>query len=260
VIRCANCSNLVRLTPNQVRAHRNDWTLRHDPNMDRGRSDKPGSSENTLLGNLRLALSDAVLIEDQTERLLEGAAIIAEAVADLGVNPVVVGGLAVAYWSRTRYTTGEIDFLMPKREDVIERLEALGFEQSLPRHWVFDQTIAFEAPGAQLDDGDEAEPIKLASGRTVLIMSIEDMVLWRVREFLHWKDSRGFRHVLYMLGSSSLDRQRLEHRARETGLAAALRYIERAADEIRGGRRFETWEIKEAAEQLGETPPTIEES
>jgi hypothetical protein len=83
--------------------------------MDRGRSDKPGSSENTL------------------------------------------------------NTTGEIDFLMPKREDVIERLEALGFEQSLPRHWVFDQTIAFEAPGAQLDDGDEAEPIKLASGRTVLI-------------------------------------------------------------------------------------------
>lgn len=228
--------------------------------MGRSGSDDRDNSETALLADLRLALGDAVLIEDQTERLLEGAAIIAEAVADLGVKPVIVGGLAVAYWSRTRYATGEIDFVMPKRADVIERVEALGFEQSLPRHWVFEETIAFEAPGAQLDDGDEAELIKLASGRTVLILSIEDMVLWRVREFLHWKDSRGFRHVLYMLGSSGLDRQRLEHRARETGLAAALHYIEQAADEIRGGRQFEPWEIKEAAEQLGVTPPTIEGS
>ena len=46
-------------------------------------------------------------------------------------------------------------------------------------------------------------------------MSIEDMVLWRVREFL--------------------------------------------AD-IRRGRRFDTWEIKEAAEQLNRTRPTIEGS
>ena len=37
---------------------------------------------------------------------------------------------------------------MPKSEDVIERLEALGFEQSLPRNWAFTQKIAFEAPGA----------------------------------------------------------------------------------------------------------------
>jgi hypothetical protein len=239
LIRGANCSNLVRPTPNQVRARRNDWTLRHDPNMDRGRSDKPSSSENTLLTNLRLALSDAVLIEDQTERLLEGAAIIAEAVADLGVNPVVVGGLAVAYWSRTRYTTGEIDFLMPKREDVIERLEALGFEQSLPRHWVFDQTIAFEAPGAQLDDGDEAEPIKLASGRTVLIMSIEDMVLSNGLP-MRSAEAGGSKHGRSRKQRSSSARPRLQLKSHELPSKHLLELGRRARRDgglVRAGRR-----------------------
>lgn len=39
-------------------------------------------------------------IEDPTGRLLEAVAIVAEAVADLASDPVVVGGLAVAHWSR----------------------------------------------------------------------------------------------------------------------------------------------------------------
>jgi hypothetical protein len=228
--------------------------------MARGDSEGTSLPQPRSLAELREALSAAARIEDQTERLLEGAAIITAALADLGVEPVVVGGLAVAYWSRSRYTTGEIDFLMPKRDDVIERLESLGFQQALPRHWVFEETIAFEAPGAQLDEGDEAEPVTLASGRTVLLLSIEDMVLWRVREFLHWKDSRGFRHVLYMLGSPRLDRQRLERRAQETGLHAALNSIDAMAEEIRQGRHFEDWEIKEAAQQLNQGRTTIEES
>jgi hypothetical protein len=120
------------------------------------------------------------------------------------------------------YITGEIDFLLPKSRAVVARITALGFRSDAPRHFVFGERIAFEAPGVQLDEGDEAEEVALASGRAVQILAIEDAILWRVREFVHWKDSRGLRHALYMLGSPHLDRRRLGLRAAQTGLATAL--------------------------------------
>ena len=47
----------------------------------------------------RAAIEQALEIEDETERLLEVAAIVEEALAEIGIHPVVVGGLAVAYWT-----------------------------------------------------------------------------------------------------------------------------------------------------------------
>jgi hypothetical protein len=83
----------------------------------------------------RAALEEALRVEDQTERLLEVAAIVSEAVADLGVRPVVVGGLAVAFWTSGAYVTSDIDVLMPSLPEVGERLAELGFEQR-GRYWI----------------------------------------------------------------------------------------------------------------------------
>ena len=82
------------------------------------------------------------------------------------------------------------------------------------------------------------------------MLSLEDIVLWRLREFLHWHDSCGFRHVLYMLESDRLDRSRLGARADEAGLRKALDWVFWAADEITKGRTFETWEIEREAKRL----------
>ena len=123
---------------------------------------------------LRQELLAAAAIPEPTERLLEVAAIFAEAVVDLGVEPVVVGGLALAYWSGSEFATGDIDVLLPRRPELAPRLEALGFERE-GRMWLlpgFD--VAFEAPGEMLEPGDEAEPVELASGRRVLVLSLED--------------------------------------------------------------------------------------
>jgi hypothetical protein len=41
----------------------------------------------------------ALAIEDETERMLSVVAVIADAVRDLGYTPVIVGGLAVQFWT-----------------------------------------------------------------------------------------------------------------------------------------------------------------
>lgn len=55
----------------------------------------PAKPELPELDDLRRQLLAAAL-GDPTERLLEVAAIVGEALADLGIQPVIVGGLALA--------------------------------------------------------------------------------------------------------------------------------------------------------------------
>lgn len=210
-----------------------------------------GIDQPSSLDDLRRELADAVRIADETDRLLEVAAIVEEALDGIGVTAVVVGGLAVAYWTRARYTTTEIDFVMPETEEVRRRIGDLGFEKTLGRHWIYPESqVEFEIPGDFLEGGDEAEEVESKSGRSLRVISLEDMLLWRTREFLHWRDTRGVRHAIYMLESPRLDRDRLRARAAESGLTDAVNWIAKAAEEIRCGRKFEDWEIKEAAERL----------
>lgn len=59
-------------------------------------ADPPTGAEGHDPEDLREALLVAASLADPTERLLEVAAVIGEALADLGIEPVVVGGLALA--------------------------------------------------------------------------------------------------------------------------------------------------------------------
>ena len=65
-------------------------------------------------------------IDDQTERLLEAAAVVAEELAEIGRVPIIVGGLAVAYWAAGVETTGDIDVAMPDHPELGDHLELLG--------------------------------------------------------------------------------------------------------------------------------------
>jgi len=72
--------------------------------------------------------------------------------------------------------------------------------------------VAFEAPSETLEPGDEAESVELASGRRVLVLSLEDMVLWRLREWIHWHAVSGFEQAAHLLVAEPLDSSRLERR------------------------------------------------
>jgi hypothetical protein len=202
------------------------------------------------LVRLRQALLEAAVISDPTERLLEVAAIVGEAFADVGAEPVVVGGLAAAHWSRSAIITADIDVVMVRTPQLPERLRALGFQRE-GRIWTLAEgDVAFEAPAERLEPGDEAESVELPSGRVLRVLSPEDMLLWRLREWMYWNAAEGFRQAVQLLVSESLDSERLERRASEEGLAIALARLRSMATEIEGGRAFEPWELREIAEEV----------
>lgn len=192
----------------------------------------------------------AASLPEDTERLLEVAAIIAEALADLRVEPVVVGGLALAYWSDSTFRTGDIDVVVPRAPELDERLAALGFERP-GREWVLPgYEVVFEVPGETLEPGDEAESVELASGRRVLVLSLEDMLLWRLREWVHWHIAGGLEQAAHLLAAEPLDAERLERRAAEEGLTLALSELRRVKSEIESGRIFEAWELSELGKEI----------
>ncbi len=132
----------------------------------------------------RAALAEALRLEDQTERLLEVAAIVSEALEPLGIHPVLVGGLAVAYWTAGAYVTGDIDVVMPYLPEIDERLAELGFERR-GRFWLLREGgVVFEAPGSGLAAGEEAQAVELASGRAVAVLTLEDLLVGRIHEFV----------------------------------------------------------------------------
>jgi hypothetical protein len=121
------------------------------------------------LDQLRVALRRALSEREQVEQLLEVAAVITAAMAEFGVEPVVVGGLAVAYWSGGRFITMDIDFLLPRLPNIEERVRELGFVQD-GRHWVYPGSeISFEIPDQQLESGDQSERITTRSGGHVRV-------------------------------------------------------------------------------------------
>jgi hypothetical protein len=205
---------------------------------------------NSHLDSLRADLRRALGESDPVEQLLEAAAVISAAMAEFGVEPVVVGGLAVAYWSRGHFVTTDMDFLMPRLPNIEHRVQELGFVRQ-GRHWVYPESqVAFEIPDQQLEPRDESELVTTKSGGRVRVLTLEDMVLWRVREFLHWEGPRGFHQALYLLGNPRLDHERLGRRAAEENLTDALAEIWKAKKRVEAGERIESYEIHETAKRL----------
>jgi len=128
----------------------------------------------------------------------------------------------------------------------------LGFVKE-GRHWVYPGTaVTFEIPNHGLGGGDESELVTTKSGRRIRVITLEDMVIWRIREFLHWEGVRGFHQALYLLGNPRLDEPRLQRRAQEENLDDALDVIRNAAARIAKGEQIEDYEIHDAAKKLNE--------
>jgi hypothetical protein len=131
-----------------------------------------------------------------------------------------------------------------------ERVADLGFVRE-GRHWVYPgSSVVFEIPDPELGPGERTERITTKSGRDVRVLSLEDMVLWRLREFLHWEAPRGFHQALYLLGNPRLAHDRLDRRAAEEGLSDALAELRAAVTRVEAGESIESYEIHDAARRL----------
>jgi hypothetical protein len=203
------------------------------------------------LDGLRVELQRTADISDRTEQMLEIAGIVDAALRAIEIRPIVVGGLAVAYWTTGLYLTGDIDVVMPQSAQIEERLAALGFERD-GRFWTLPgRDPVFEAPGSTLElDPNGHIEVELASGRTIRIQQVEEVLLLRLAEFVATGNADVFQQCLWLLGVSGLDRERLRARADEESLSRALDALSSTANSFEHDARLELWEITDLAKSL----------
>lgn len=102
--------------------------------------------------------------------------------------PVIVGGCALAYYSREVYFTADIDLAYGDRETLDQVLKSIGFRRE-GRYWVHEGLkLAVEAPTSNLA-GDDApvETVELGEGLRCTIVGIEDLIIDRLNACKHWK-------------------------------------------------------------------------
>lgn len=133
---------------------------------------------------------DKLRTKSKFEKMLYTTAIITKLVEIDNAIPIIVGGLAVEIYTRSDYTTVDIDLVTSKRTEVVDILEKLGFSKE-GRHWFHeDLLISVEIPSDVLEGSYEKKiKLNLPGNLYVYVISIEDIILDRLRACVHWKSS-----------------------------------------------------------------------
>jgi hypothetical protein len=132
--------------------------------------------------------------------------------------PVVVGGCALAYYSREVYFTADIDLACEDRKALDRTLAELGFRK-VGRYWVHDALKqAVEAPAGRLPDDEQShvETVVLGKDLQCRILGIEDLLVDRVNACRHSnsKEDCEMAELLVSRYSSEIDWEYLRRKAR----------------------------------------------
>lgn len=127
--------------------------------------------------------------ESPLKKQLLTVALISKLLMEKGKDtPVVIGGCALAYYSREVYFTADIDLAYSDREAINEVLLDIGFKKK-GRYWINqNMNVAVEVPASSLPDEEAPiEIVEFEEGLQCKIIGIEDLIIDRLNSCKHWK-------------------------------------------------------------------------
>ncbi len=97
-------------------------------------------------GQRRRLIDDLVNETDLLRRRLKALGVLTERLAEEGVEPILVGGLALEFYTAGGYSTGDVDLALPRSPAVDAAFADLGFARE-GRFWIRPELdLFFEAP------------------------------------------------------------------------------------------------------------------
>lgn len=169
---------------------------------------------------------------DLARRRLVALALVANRLAEDGIEPILVGGAALELYTAGGYATGDVDLALPSIPAVDRAFADLGFAKR-GRFWVReDLDLLFEAPAPAGLPGETAPRSEIeVEGLRVVVIGVEDLLLDRVRAAVHWKsdEDRRWARRLAHLYAEKIDWSYL--RDKTEAVAAERGEVDRLAEE-----------------------------
>ncbi len=139
---------------------------------------------------------------DPRRRRLVALGLLTAQLAPLGVEPVLVGGGALEFYTAGGYGTHDMDLALPHGPAVDAAFAAMGFRKE-GRFWHHDDLdLLFEAPAPAGLPGENAPRTEVSvDGLRVVIIGVEDLLIDRLRAWVHWKseeDGRWTRRLAHL--------------------------------------------------------------
>lgn len=93
--------------------------------------------------------------QSKFEKMVHVSAILTSLLHGYQIKPIIVGGLAVEIYTRSEYTTSDIDLVSDGRDIIDHLLVQLDFKRE-GRHWMHkDLLVSIEIPSNRLEDANE---------------------------------------------------------------------------------------------------------
>jgi hypothetical protein len=149
--------------------------------------------------------------------------------------PIVIGDLALSYYTREVYFTASIDLACSDRESLDEVLTEIDFKKR-GKYWVNeDLKIAIEVPvGVLVGEDAPIEIVELGPELQCKIIGIEDLIIDRLNACKHWKSEIDceMTELLVLRYQKELDWTYLEKRAEnpENDVITELMELKRKVD------------------------------
>ena len=155
--------------------------------------------------------------DTQRRRLLVLGLLTRRLAAD-GIEPVLVGGGALEFYTAGGYATKDTDLALPATPEVDAAFAALGFTKE-GRYWVHaDLDLLFEAPAPAGLPGEDAPRTEVeVDGLRVIVLGVEDLLIDRLRAWVHWKSEEDGRWTrrLALLYADSIDWRYVRERTKD---------------------------------------------
>ncbi len=162
-----------------------------------------------LLAKLDLLVNEP----DPARKRITALAIVSERLRQDNLEPILVGGAAVEFYTAGGYATKDVDLALTHCPETNKAFADLGFIKE-GRYWYReDLDLLFEAPAKAALPGETAPRKRIQiDGMDVVILGIEDLIIDRLRVWVHGQSDEDGRWArrLVLLYSEELDWEYLE--------------------------------------------------
>jgi hypothetical protein len=179
--------------------------------------------------DLRKRVDGLAAEPDRVRRRLIALGALTARLAPHGIAPILVGGFALEVYTDGGYSTTDVDLALPSGPEVDAAFADLGFSKRGRFGIRPELDLYFEAPAPAGLPGETAPRTELeVEGLRVIVLGVEDLLVDRLRGWVHWKSDEDGRWTrrLAALYSEKLDRAYLRSRMLTADEHAALASLE----------------------------------